>query len=233
MYRIITILSIALITLLATACGSQQNSEQSYTLWVNSHTTPCQGVAPMDCLQTHKGKAEPQDSEWQLFYSTIEGFTFEPGYRYQLSVTERQLAPKDVQADASSSTYHLVEVLQKIADASNQLTDIWALQALNGEEISTSENTINQHPVLELDIGNKRFSGNDSCNQIFGGIETLTDEKITFGPAASTKMACPDMTLADSFYNALEATSSYKREGLLLYFYNQQGKEVLRFRKVD
>ncbi|MCV6604189.1 MAG: DUF4377 domain-containing protein, partial [Porticoccaceae bacterium] len=203
MHRYLITTGVILFALLATACNDRQTHEQHYSLWINSHNVPCQGVAPMDCLQTHRGDSQPTEDQWQLFYSTIQGFTFEPGYLYQLSVTERQLDPAEVPADAPSSTFQLVEVLQKVADSSALLTDIWALQTLAGNAINIPKNTINQHPVLELDIANQQFRGNDSCNQIFGNLKRVTQDEIQFGNIAGTRMACPEMALADAFSNAL------------------------------
>ena len=42
-----------------------------------------------------------------------EGFQFEPGYQYQLSVSTEQLT--DVPADASSLRYQLIKVVSKVA----------------------------------------------------------------------------------------------------------------------
>ena len=122
---------------------------------------------------------------------------------------------------------------QQANNASAQLTDIWSLQAVNGNPITVPEDPIYRQPVLQLDVANQSFNGNDSCNQLFGRIEQLTSNEIALGPIAGTKMMCPDMSLADSFSKALQSTDSYRREGLLLYFYNSQGDEILRFRKAD
>ncbi|MNC83485.1 hypothetical protein D3C75_1374700 [compost metagenome] len=46
-----------------------------------------------------------------MFYQQIEGFTFEPGFRYQLEVRTEQLT--DVPADASSVRYQLIKVVSK------------------------------------------------------------------------------------------------------------------------
>lgn len=74
-------------------------------LYVNSRLVDCEGGAgPQRCLQVRDGP----DQEWRLFYGQIEGFTFEPGYLYTLSVdvTPRDAPPED----ASSLRYTLVEV---------------------------------------------------------------------------------------------------------------------------
>lgn len=93
-------------TLLLSACQSTTATE---TLYVQDKLADCIGVAPMKCMQV---RGQPGES-WSLFYQQIEGFTFEPGFRYQLEVTKEQLT--DVPADASSLRYRLIKVVSKEA----------------------------------------------------------------------------------------------------------------------
>lgn len=78
-------------------------------LYVNSELVDCEGVAPQQCMQVRRSS----DSDWELFYGQIEGFTFEPGYTYRLRVrvTPAESAP----ADTSTLRYVLVEVGDKQA----------------------------------------------------------------------------------------------------------------------
>ncbi|HEX2027454.1 MAG TPA: DUF4377 domain-containing protein [Nitriliruptorales bacterium] len=77
------------------------------TLYVNSELVDCVGVEPRKCLQVR----EAPHGDWELFYDEIQGFDFEPGYRYELRVDVQQVeAPP---ADASSLRYELVEVIDK------------------------------------------------------------------------------------------------------------------------
>lgn len=93
-------------TLLLGACQSTPATE---TLYIQDKLADCIGVAPMKCMQV---RGQPGES-WSLFYQQIEGFTFEPGYRYQLEVTKERLT--DVPADSSSLRYRLVKVVSKQA----------------------------------------------------------------------------------------------------------------------
>jgi hypothetical protein len=107
-------LLLALTLLVATSCKSSDSKvmEDSVTYWVNSARVPCVGVGPMECLQVRKSES----ADWQLFYSEIEGFDFEPGYVYRLRVREEILDPADVPADASSIRFVLLEVEEKKPD---------------------------------------------------------------------------------------------------------------------
>ena len=95
--------------LLLSAC---QSTPTTQTLYVQDKLADCVGVAPMKCMQV---RSQPGES-WSLFYQQIEGFTFEPGFRYQLEVSKEQLA--DVPADAPSVRYQLIKVVNKRQSAS-------------------------------------------------------------------------------------------------------------------
>ena len=77
-------------------------------MFVGPEKVPCEGAGPMECLQV---KYSPED-EWQLFYNTIEGFQWEPGFFYELRVNVYQV--ENPPADGSSLRYELVEVVSKI-----------------------------------------------------------------------------------------------------------------------
>lgn len=94
--------------LLLTACQGSV-APQGETLYINSQLVDCVGVGPMQCMQVRSDKQQP----WTFFYQQIEGFQFEPGYQYQLSVSKEQLT--DVPADASSLRYQLIKVVSKVA----------------------------------------------------------------------------------------------------------------------
>jgi len=75
-------------------------------LYVDSKLVDCVGVGPQQCMLIK----EDLDSEWQMFYNSIEGFEFQEGTEYKISViiTEIENPP----ADSSSLKYTLVEVLE-------------------------------------------------------------------------------------------------------------------------
>jgi hypothetical protein len=77
------------------------------TLYVSSELVDCEGVGPQQCMQVRSAPDEP----WELFYDQIDGFTFEPGFTYELRV--RVTAVDNPPADASSLRYTLVDVVDK------------------------------------------------------------------------------------------------------------------------
>jgi hypothetical protein len=77
------------------------------TIFVDSKRVACEGEGVTECLRIK----DAPDASWTLFYRTIEGFEFEPGYLYELRVEVTEV--KNPQADASSRRHRLVEVASK------------------------------------------------------------------------------------------------------------------------
>jgi len=77
------------------------------TLEVGPSRVPCTGEARTRCLRV---RVLP-DTAWRLFSDSIEGFTFEDGYRWRLDV-ERRRVPNPP-ADGSSLAYRLLRVVSK------------------------------------------------------------------------------------------------------------------------
>jgi len=113
----------------------------------------------------------------------------------------------------------------------NRLHDIWALHSINGEEYTNGMSQ--KHPTLEIFVEDKRVSGNDGCNNLMGGIETLTATELKFGMLAGTKMMCRDMRITDAFGQALGKVHYYTLEDLKLSLQDKDHNELMVLRKVD
>ena len=109
---------------------------ETKALWINSARIDCVGVGPMQCLQV---KYSPEEA-WSNFYQDIEGFAYEPGYIYEVSVELIRMDPANVPADASSIRYKLVEVISKKPDELLRLNDVWALTDIADTAV-TAENS--------------------------------------------------------------------------------------------
>jgi heat shock protein HslJ len=82
---------------------------------------------------------------------------------------------------------------------------------------------------IEL-LGDGRFSGHTSCNTMTGSY-TLSGDRIRFGPAATTRMACAELQREqeDRILTALElaATARVRPDGLL-ELRDTEGRGLLR-----
>lgn len=77
------------------------------TLFVSEKIVDCEGEGPMKCMQTRASEKE----EWSLFYGSIEGFTHDPAFAYELEV--EVLPNPSPPAGGSSLRYRLLKVVAK------------------------------------------------------------------------------------------------------------------------
>ncbi|WP_374071375.1 DUF4377 domain-containing protein [Morganella morganii] len=102
---------IAPLFLLMAGCSqnarTDQAAENTRTLYIDSELADCVGVAPMKCMKIK----ESPDAEWEFFYQSIDGFTYEPGYQYRVSVKTTNVP--NPPADAPNIRYQLISVLSK------------------------------------------------------------------------------------------------------------------------
>lgn len=209
-----------------TACSP---AEKGTIYWVNSYTVDCVGVGPMKCLLIQKGETMVE-GEWQNFFAPIEGFDYEPGFIYKLRVKEEKI--ENVPADASSVNYTLIEVLEKNKDARLALNGTWDAFKINGSVIKlTRQRDAGVIPQIEISIEEMTIRGINGCNNLSGKILSIKDNKIELGPIAVTSKMCPDMTIADSFNNALNAVKEFKVEDGKLKLLAEDGTELLEFNK--
>lgn len=164
---------------------SMMSKADVISLVVKEDLASCTGVAPMTCMQVKYKNSK----SWELFYSQISGFKYQPGYRYVLLVNRTKRA--NVPADASAYAYKLKKVVKKQKMKVNTtawdfvLKHKWKLIQMNGI-------TQEQSPVyMVFDQGKKRVTGNSGCNGFFGGYEK-SDGQLTFKQMAGTMMACTE-----------------------------------------
>ncbi|SMC90372.1 Heat shock protein HslJ [Pedobacter nyackensis] len=194
-------------------------------LVVKEDLASCTGVAPMTCMQVKYKNSK----NWELFYSPISGFKYQPGYRYVILVNRTKRT--NVPADASAYEYKLKKVLRKVKMKQNTTTawdfvlkHKWKLIQMNGV-------TQNDSPVyMTFDGEQKRVSGKSGCNSFFGGYDK-SDGKLSFKQMAGTMMACsPELNKLEREFLTLIGDKTFKydvaEQTLNLY---QGNKLVLMF----
>ncbi len=223
-------LFLAVLFLIFSCTSHKEKDTNNFIYWVNSSKSTCTGTGNRQCLVVQKRDTINPES-WQLFYSKIEGFEFEPGYIYKLKVNEKQLKKEDVPADAASIEYTLIKVLEKRQDLRLRINDIWVLTAIEGEAVSPSQK--GKTPRIELNVSKMKVMGTDGCNNFTGRIKKLGTKAIEFGPLAGTKRLCPNMKTPDKFNSLLSKAAAYKIEKNELTLLDASEKVLFSFKKTD
>jgi heat shock protein HslJ len=201
--------------------------ENEKILLINSLRITCKGLAAQQCLQVK----EDGDSSWTAFFSEINGFDYEEGYIYRVLVSEKKLASSEILADGSSIRYTLVEQLEKQRDPKLRLNDIWVLETMEKEPVSTGE--LQQRPRLEIHLTEQKVIGTDGCNNFTGNLKKLDSTMISFGPLAGTRKMCPDMTIANKMNRLMPEVRYYRLDEGTLYLLDADKKELFAFHKTD
>lgn len=238
-FVVAALMVLALAVVACTATGSEPESAmqgETKTLFVGPQLVDCVGVVPQQCLQVR----EDPTGEYQFFYSNIEGFTFEPGYEYELLVRVEQV--ENPPADGSSLRYTLVEIVNKTPVAAgedgtkpvegNELTGVrWVLTSYVNAAGEVVEALADREATAEF-AADGRVAGNATCNNYFAGY-TVDGDKLTISQAGSTMMACnpPEaMQQEMDFLAALQSAATFAIDGDQLTIANEAGETVLTFK---
>ncbi|MCO5189114.1 MAG: LysM peptidoglycan-binding domain-containing protein [Anaerolineae bacterium] len=102
-----TAVFLILIAITLSACGGTNNYITEYTLYVAPYTTPCviDGQS-RQCLVV----ADLPEGPYYTFFNTINGFSYQPGYQYELRVKETVTVSSNGQ---QTITYDLVQIINQ------------------------------------------------------------------------------------------------------------------------
>lgn len=111
-----------------------------------------------------------------------------------------------------------------------RLNNLWELTHLDGKPLEIMEGR--KRPNIEFQTGQNELFGYGGCNGIRASV-TLREGAVQIGPIASTKVACPQMSLENEFTQTLTAGPlSYTFDAQQLVLTTPGGKS-LRFDKVE
>ena len=181
----------------------------------------CYGVGKGLCLQIKEKPDEP----YALFYSGIEGFSYEEGYHYKLEVmrVKKERPP----ADGGVYNYYLINIISKERSKNYTLknTPIPDQRPLSLVRISKSGKMEivdnNVVPSISFDKRNGRISGKAGCNRYFGKV-SFDQQRIFISGVGSTQMACTDMEIESLYLKHLTAVNRYQLSGNNLQLFRDQ-----------
>lgn len=221
----IGILCIPLLILAGCANGSQSELQ---TLFVGPIQVECEGVSPQLCLLV---KSNPTD-HFELFYDQIIGFEYEPGFTYELQVTEETI--DDPPADSPSIRLILEEVIEEVEASSPLEGSFWDLQSYRDED-GTLQEVIPQVQT-NIKFNTLEIGGSSGCNTFFGSY-TVDGEWIFVGVLASTEIFCDEpegvMEQERSYLSAINNAQTYQINGDELQMINSEGDILLTYNRVE
>lgn len=94
------------------SCSVNTGAIGEANMRVNSYTAECVGEMEGTCLLVQEGdKMGTEDWEYFYYVDSIEGFSYEPGFIYDLQV--KKIPIENPPMDGSSIKYELVKVISK------------------------------------------------------------------------------------------------------------------------
>ena len=178
------------------------------------------GVGPMTCLQV---KTDPA-ADYGMFYSSIQGFDYVPGFEYTLKVrvTERANVPMD----ASKYIYTLEEVVAKKPAGLSLENTTWKLLSYRNAE--NRDTKVLPDTETTVAFGDGRVNGSGGINRFFGECR-VEGTHLEIGPLGSTMMAGPEplMKQEQAFLDRLGKADRYLIVGTQLRLRDADGRVVL------
>jgi heat shock protein HslJ len=203
-----------------------QNVSTKHFYWVNSQEMDCSISENGNCLAYQKGNRWAFD-QWNALPKTIEGFNFEPGYRYKLMLWEIREGTTDAYGERNTRL-KLIKVVDKQRDPAVALHNKWVLKAIKGKPLATNQEALS----MEINIPEKQILGQNPCQNLYGKIMGLDDSKIAFGKLISSQKECDSETLK-TYSLTLEHITEYRIQGSQLAFLDVGGEELLSYEKLD
>lgn len=104
----------------------------------------------------------------------------------------------------------------------------WLLVEVTGRAYEAADDS--RQAFILLESATSRASGNNSCNNFFGGYAVEAGQRIRFfDNMGATMMACPDMTSEPAFMEALRKVDNYSVNGNQLSLNKARMAPLLRF----
>ena len=158
-------------------------------------------------------------------------FTLQPsdakGQTLKFFVGERTLTMLDTSGNKITGNLAGNYILSK--DNISLLNKKWRIMTLHGKPFN-AESTMKKEGYIQFDDKDNKFSATAGCNQMFGGFKLKPNNQLELGNAASTMMACPDMSAEQELAKVLSETKSFKVNIDELSLLDKDKKVVAQFK---
>lgn len=231
MFKWISALILVLIASVAVGCGTQDTLQEDQgevmTVFIGPELVDCEGEGPQKCMLVK----ENQEDDWGLFYDQIDGFDYEEGYNYKITVRVEDVP--NPPAGGSSIRWILVDVISKTpAEKFGESTSLedtsWVMEEYRDADGNLVPGLGDTTVTAEFADG--QISGSSGCNSYSGSYE-INGDRIEFGLLASTMMACPEpqMALESGYLSALGSSTRFELNESSLTLMDDSGEILMRF----
>ena len=123
------------------------------------------------------------------------------------------------------------ETCERAVDKASLTNTYWKILRLGETEVAPGEGR--REPNLILRDGAPRFTATVGCNQ-FSGAYTLTADRLSFGPTATTRMACPAPLddWEERLHGVLQRAATWRIDGQTLELLDAGGSPLALFQAV-
>jgi heat shock protein HslJ len=188
--------ALAAATLAAALVGACAYQSHQRTLTVAADPVPCADGTPGSCLDV----TDADGDSWITGMDEIEGFTYQPGFTYQLLVEEASEAAEI--EDQTRPPLRLIRVVSREAGGAAGP----ALDAeLGGPRWLLSSVEPSDHPAAawaasgitaQFDPAGGRLAGFAGCNN-YSATLSVSGDQLQVSQPASTRMACPSQSATE------------------------------------
>jgi len=102
----------------------------------------------------------------------------------------------------------------------------WVLFEMDGNKYEPADG---KNVTMKFDGKEKNVNGKAPCNT-YGGPYIKSSNKLYFGGLFSTEMACDELKSEQEYFKILGKVFSYKISGDKLYFFDNGGMVIARFK---
>jgi heat shock protein HslJ len=173
---------------------------------------PCADGTPGSCLRV----TDAEGDSWITHLDEIEGFTYEPGFTYELLVEE---ASEVAQIEAATPPrLRLIRVVSKEAsgEAPTALDADLGRTGWRLDRVAPSGRAAADWAAsgitARFDVWGGRLTGFAGCNNYSAAL-TVAGERMTVAPPAATRKACPSptvMALEQEYLERVAQTTAFE-----------------------
>ena len=167
-----------------------------------------------DCAQNCLLVRENNDQDWTKFTGTIDGFTYEEGYLYQVKVR--------VHKENEQLKYELVKLISKTKqDEKPILSGLWTVSKISDFKLPSDKK-----PTFSID--GDVINGNSGCNSFSGVVQTDVKGIFKVSNVRATRMFCEAYDAMErAFHTVLHNTVRYTIKNDALHLLDANGHLLL------